>query len=335
MGPLEFIYYLGYSFGKSRGLNNRKKLPVKVISVGNLTVGGTGKTPAVIAVAEEAGRRGLKPCILTRGYRGKAQGPCFVSRGEGALLGVDEAGDEALLMADRLKGVPVVKGIDRYEAGIFALGALGQAVSLFILDDGFQHWKLHRDRDILLLDCSNPFGNRRLLPMGILREPLKEMERADMIVITKVDRKSSGGGDANNLMSEIRRYNADAPIYISDHLLLSLITPSGAELSLDALSGKRIFAFCGIGSPSSFRQSLLTTKAHLNDFMAFGDHHAYAPKDIERIKKAAAESGADWIVTTEKDIIKLKNLEPLENLVALRIEFRPEEGFYEELFREE
>ena len=156
MGPLEFLYYTGYKLKKSRDLKSRKRLPAKVISVGNITVGGTGKTPAVIAIARKAKEYGYLPCILTRGYRGSAKGPCFVSRGEGPLLGVDEAGDEPVLMAERLTGVPIVKGSDRYEAGMFALDCLDSPSLLFILDDGFQHRALHRDVDVLLIDGMNP-----------------------------------------------------------------------------------------------------------------------------------------------------------------------------------
>jgi tetraacyldisaccharide 4'-kinase len=166
MTPLELLYYLGYSVHRGYGTKTQKRLPARVISIGNITLGGTGKTPAAIALTYEAKQRGFAPCILTRGYGGKAKGPCFVSRGEGPLLNAYDAGDEAFLMAEKLKGIPVVKGPDRYEAGMFALRNLrvqtahSQSEWIFILDDGFQHWGLFRDMDILLLDGMNPFGNR-------------------------------------------------------------------------------------------------------------------------------------------------------------------------------
>jgi tetraacyldisaccharide 4'-kinase len=338
MGPLECIYYLGYSFSKSRGLKNRERLPHKVISVGNLTVGGTGKTPAVIAIAEEAMKRGFHPCILTRGYRGKAEGPCFISKGEGPLLGVDEAGDEASLMAERLRGVPVVKGKHRYEAGIFALQHLRSLAAdlrpqvLFILDDGFQHWGLSRDMDILLIDSTDPFGNKKLLPTGRLREPLKEMKRADIIVLTKVQ-KGAEGLHAG-LATEIRRYNPHAPIYSSEHLPVGLRSLSGKDLPLDVLAGASVFAFCGIGSPSSFRETLLKMRAEVRGFMAFRDHHAYDSRDLQRIVGNARGCNADWIVTTEKDIMRLRGFEGAENLLALSIAFRAEKSFFDEIFAE-
>ncbi len=341
MGPLEFIYYLGYSFNKSRSLKNQKKLPHRVISVGNLTVGGTGKTPAVIALAEEAKKRGYQPCILTRGYRGKAKGVCFISKGEGPLLTVDEAGDEALLMAERLKGVPVVKGSDRYEAGLFAIRELESLVSglrsqfFFILDDGFQHLGLYRDTDILLIDSTIPMAGYRLLPIGRLREPLSEMKRADIIVLTKVRNESEETSPAfAALTREVRSYNSDAPVYGATHMPVGLKVLSGGDLPLDVLAGTAVLAFCGIGSPSSFRETLLKMKADVRQFVAFKDHHAYHKGDLERILGMARECRADWIVTTEKDIMRLKGFEDAGKLVALSIAFRAEESFYDAVLAE-
>lgn len=313
-----------------------------MISVGNLTVGGTGKTPAVMAIAEEAQKRGYLPCILTRGYRGKAGGPCFVSRGEGPLLGADEAGDEAVLMAERLHGVPVVKGADRYAAGVFALRELSSQphfsthALLFILDDGFQHRKLWRDMDILLIDSTDPFGSRRLLPTGRLREPLREIGRADIIVLTKVPKDASGSSAVSpDLTAEVRNFNPTAPIYRSDHSATGLTTLSGGTMPLAALSGKPVLGVCGIGNPSSFRETLRETGADVREFMAFADHHPYDSNDLQKIRARAGECGADWIVTTEKDIMRLRNLGDIGTLVALSISFRVEESFYDRIFAED
>jgi len=335
MGPWEFLYYLGYSYKKNKGLKNRKRLPRVVISIGNLTVGGTGKTPAVIALAEEAKKRGHQPCILTRGYKGKAKGPCVISNGDGPLLGVEEAGDEAFLMAEKLKNIPVIKGNDRYEAGMFALNASIPEPSLFILDDGFQHWVLDRDVDILLIDSTNPFGNRKLLPSGILREPLTEIKRADIIVITKIPSHVAGSlGGEDDLVHEIREYNPDAPLYISSHLPVGLKTTSGQDLPLEVISGKTVFGFCGIGNPDSFKHTLAAIHAQVRGFMVFRDHHPYSERDIRRICNRAKECAADWIVTTEKDIMRLKDFPPRDDLFSLHIEFRIEESFYDTALRE-
>jgi tetraacyldisaccharide 4'-kinase len=228
MTVFEFLYYLGCSIKKHSALKNQKKLPHKVISLGNITLGGTGKTPAAIALAREAQGRGFRPCILTRGYKGKAEGPCFVSKGEGPLLDEYQAGDEAILMAEKLKGVLIVKGSNKYEAGMFALNVFDHdhKPDLFILDDGFQHWALFRDKNILLIDSTNPFGNRRLIPLGPLREPIKEIKRADIVVITKRS-AVSGQQSGEELVTEIRRYNTNAPVFLAEHRPLAFQTVKG------------------------------------------------------------------------------------------------------------
>ncbi|MCL5024844.1 MAG: tetraacyldisaccharide 4'-kinase [Nitrospirae bacterium] len=342
MNPLEFPYYIGYLLKKSYGLKHRKRLPCKVISVGNLTVGGTGKTPAVIAIAEEGKNRGYHPCILTRGYKGSARGPCFVGRGNGALLGAEEAGDEAALMAGRLKGVPVVKGADRYEAGMFALRELSPLPSdrsrlVFILDDGFQHWKLYRQRDILLIDSTCPFGNSRLLPWGRLREPVSGMRRADVIVITKAQQGTEqiGNGPSGGLVEKIKGYNPEVALYIARHSPVCLTTVSGREIPLDALDGRPVLGFCGLGNPASFKDTLERVRADVKEFQAFRDHHEYGSGDIARIRKAAEREHVDWIVTTEKDIMRLKDFDLGERLVSLRIEFEVGHSFYDRIFAED
>jgi tetraacyldisaccharide 4'-kinase len=164
LGPFSAIYNLALKCRRFCYDHLRKpdRLPAKVISIGNITLGGTGKTPAVIALAREARKRGLNPCVLTRGYKGKAKDTCFISKGEGPLLDAEQAGDEAFLMAEVLKGVTIVKGSDRFRAGIMALEYDQLAIvnlpqsRLFLLDDGFQHWRLHRDIDVLLIDATNP-----------------------------------------------------------------------------------------------------------------------------------------------------------------------------------
>ncbi|HXX58247.1 MAG TPA: tetraacyldisaccharide 4'-kinase [Thermodesulfovibrionales bacterium] len=359
MGPLEYIYYLGYSFKKSLDVKKEKRLPKRVVSVGNMTVGGTGKTPAVIAIAERARGYGYRPCILTRGYGGKAKGPCFVSRGDGALIGVDEAGDEPVLLAERLRGIPVVKGKDRFAAGMFALQSLNPEPELFILDDGFQHRKLYRDRNILLVDSTNPFGNGKLLPLGRLREPLSEMKRADIIVITKTSHtfhkvsglspdgmpcvslppSPSAEETTRSLLSEIKRYSPSATVFLSGSIPTGLKNLSGSVFPPHLLSGKRVFGFCGIGNPDSFRKTLMSVEADVRDMAVFRDHIRYSGRHIRKIWQDARKCRADWIVTTEKDIMKLTGLslpdELRESLVSLGIEFVIDNDFFEKTFREE
>jgi tetraacyldisaccharide 4'-kinase len=355
MTLIEGLYYIAYSIKKRRVLKHQKRLPCKVISIGNITVGGTGKTPATIAVAEEARKRGLIPGILTRGYKGKMKGPCFVSKGDRTLLNEEEAGDEPVLMAEKLKGMPVIKGADRYEAGMFALRSLPSAFrpDIFVLDDGFQHWKLFRNKDILLIDGMNPFGNGKLLPLGPLREPREAIGRADIIVMTKtVEIKKSGGacvhpspprGDGrgggvkgqqsiNSILEEIRRYNPKAPLFLAEHKPVRFVTASGETFPLQWARDKRFFGFCGIGNPGSFKETLLTAGLDLIGLASYGDHYRYDAGDMKKIMEDSRKGNANWIVTTEKDIMRLKKLNLPENLGALAIEFTVGEGFYEEVF---
>jgi len=338
MTLIEGLYYIGYSFKKCHTLKHQKRLPCRVISIGNITFGGTGKTPATIAIAEEAKKRGFIPNILTRGYKGKQKGPCFVSKGDGPLLSEREAGDEPMLMADRLKGVPVIKGEKRYEAGIFAIQNLKSQISnfksqmLFILDDGFQHWNLFRDKDILLIDGTNPFGNRKLLPLGPLREPLSAIGRADIIVITRTGKGSSIGSGINGLMNEIRDFNTKASVFFAEHLPSKFIKVSGDIFPLEWAKEKRFFGFSGIGNPASFEGSLLSAGVDLRGFKSYRDHYRYNSRDIENIIEGSKKSNANWIVTTEKDIMKLRVLNIPANLVALSIEFMVSGGFYNEVF---
>ena len=336
MTPLEFLYFLGLSINKSYCLRRQKRLPRKVVSIGNLTLGGTGKTPAAIALAREAGKRGLRPSILTRGYRGKSGAPCFVTEGEGALLDALMAGDEAVLMSEKLRGVPIVKGKNRYEAGMFALTRLPSALrpDLFILDDGFQHWGLWRDRDVLLVDGSRPFGNRRMLPLGQLREPIAAMSRADIIVITKIDSPAGErGAGLEGLIKEIERNNTKASLFFAGHRPSNYITVGRDTFPLDWAKGKRYFGFCGIGNHRSFRETLISAGVELTGFRAFRDHHKYSGADVKSLIAKMKKASADWLVTTEKDIMRLKGFELPQNLVALAIEFNADKRFYDEVFK--
>jgi len=334
MTLFELLYFLGYSIKKGYVAMNQKRLPHQVISIGNITLGGTGKTPATIALAREAKQRGYRPCILTRGYKGKAEGPCFVSRGERPLLNADEAGDEALLMAEKLGDIPVVKGKNRYEAGMFSLSSLPSALQpdMFLLDDGFQHWALFRDKDIVLIDSSVPFGNRRMLPFGTLREPIKEIQRADIIVITKTDLNRNQHTTVDDLIKELKKYNPDVPIFLAEHSPETFITAKGKTFSLEQAKGKRVFAFCGIGNPDSFRETLLSAGLQIKGFLAYRDHHRYSAGDMQSIKDNAERTESEWIVTTEKDIMRLRSFSMPENLVSLAIEFTVDEKFYDEVF---
>ena len=333
MGLLSALYGLALKCRKF-GYNHfvkTNKLPAKVICIGNITLGGTGKTPAVIAVAKEATKRGYNPCVLTRGYKGKAKEISFVSRGDGPLLSPREAGDEACLMADTLKRVPIIKGGNRFRAGMAAFNdaAIGnlQSPTLFILDDGFQHWKLHRDIDVLLIDATNPFGNEKLFPEGIMREPFEALERAHVIVITKAD--TAAPGAIQDITQKIKEYNNEVRIFHASHRPVGLVNITGEVIGLDSLCNKDISAFSGIANPSYFQSGLVGCGARILNFNKFRDHHIYKQPEINEMRKAA--KGLD-IITTEKDMVKLKDLDIPENLWALKIEFTIDDAFYDTIY---
>ncbi|MBF0555884.1 MAG: tetraacyldisaccharide 4'-kinase [Nitrospirae bacterium] len=327
MNPLQYMYYSAFKWKKQRALKKRGRLPHMVISVGNLTVGGTGKTPAAIALAKEAQRRGLRPVILTRGYRGTLKGPCFVSRGNGPIVTAAEGGDEPVLMANRLPGVEIIKGADRYEAGL-----LSEQGDFFILDDGFQHWGLHRAVDIVLIDAINPFGGGGLLPTGRLREPVDALKRADFIVKTKMARPSkelyTSGYSINGVA--IPPPASSKFIYGAAHMPSCLASRDGVTYPLSHIAGKRVFAFCAIGNPAGFHQTLSSLGADIVHMAQFRDHHYYTEADAGKILRGAEGHRAEVILTTEKDMAKLPDTMP--GVVALCIDFAAAADFYGELF---
>ena len=330
MGLLSALYHLGLSCRTFRYKHFKKpgRLPVKVISIGNITLGGTGKTPAVIRLAEEAVKRGSSPCILTRGYKGKKKETCFVSRGDGPVLGVDEAGDEAFLMTGKLKGVPVVKGSNRYEAGLFALRNLEHKPSLMILDDGFQHIALERDIDVVLIDGTNPFGNEKMFPEGRLREPLHALTRADFVIITKSDKAAEDV--LTYIRDKIKTINPELPVYMSSHQPLRLINMSGKTKELSYLENREVFAFAGIANTGYFTSTIKTCGAEIAGFHKYRDHHVYSVKDIDKLKQEAAVLD---IITTEKDLVKLKDFNVPDNLFALSIDFSVDNAYFDSIFR--
>ena len=326
MGLFEFIYYIGYRARRFSDLKRQRRLPKKVICVGNLTTGGTGKTPATIALSKEARKRGFTPCVLTRGYKGSLEGPVIVKSGMDAR----DVGDEPLLMAEKLEGIAVIKGADRHASGMFALDNVKPEPDLFILDDGFQHRRLFRDLDILLVNSKNPFDNGRLLPMGVLREPMSQMKRAGVVVMTR-----STGEDLTDLMQFIRKYNSHAPVFEASHAPVSLRKLNGDEMPLGELEGREVFAFCAIAGPQNFIDDLRRAGADVMGHKAYRDHHVYTQGDIDVIGQVAKECGAEWIVTTEKDIMRLKGSikwSAGKTLVSAGIEFKAENGFYDAVF---
>ncbi|HZI65359.1 MAG TPA: tetraacyldisaccharide 4'-kinase [Thermoanaerobaculia bacterium] len=292
-----------------------------VVSVGNLTFGGTGKTPFVLFLARRLRFEGKRPAIVSRGYGRRTRGVVVVSEGNGPVVGPDEGGDEPVAMALRLPAVPVVVGERRVDA---ARAAIALGADLLLLDDGYQHLPLARDVDILLLDAADPFGGGSLPPAGSLREPLAALARADAFVFTRVDRAAPSA----EARAELRRRNPDAPLFTARIRAAGLADESGAPVDSATLAGRRFVAVCGIAHPKAFFTSLSELDLAPDELLAFPDHHRYGRRDLERIRRAADRSGSAWIATTEKDAVKLRGKTSLP-VVVVRLEVEvAEPGFF-------
>ena len=287
------------------------RLPVPVVSVGNLVVGGSGKTPFVEMLARRLHKQGHRVAIILRGYRGGSTKPMIICDGQRLLSQPPAAADEAYLLSRHLPGVAVLTGRDRHRVGQVALRQLG--CEMIVLDDGFQHLRLHRDLDIVLLDAANPFGYGRLLPAGLLRERPEALARADLVVVTHAD----SGCDLDGIRQGVRRYAPTAPIVLAVHRPLGLVGPDGETLPLRRLDGERLVAFSGIGNPGSFEATLLRLGATVLAHHIFPDHYAYSAADLEALSSAAKVVGASMAVTTEKDMVKLVRLQQGSRAVPL------------------
>lgn len=286
----------------SKGILRTRHLPCKVISVGNVVAGGSGKTPAVIAIARMLKERSdLRMAILSRGYHSKTRSPAVVSDGERILLDSAEAGDEPYLLSQSLPGIPVLIGKDRVETGSMAVHRWDSQT--VILDDGFQYLKLARDVDIVTVDATRPFGLEHALPRGYLREPLSVLNRADLILLTRVDQCSN----LDFVRDRLTQIAPSVPVCESIHKPRSLRSlDTGQEMGLDAIKDKRVLAVCGIANPLSFAETLRSLEAEEVELLSFPDHHEYPPSSIEIIQQQAKDLGIEMIITTEKDAMKLR-----------------------------
>ena len=303
--PLSYLYAapvkLRNWFYDSRILKS-KGLPCTVISVGNIASGGTGKTPVVIWIAKALLDAGRRPAILLRGYHRQEKTPAthVVSDGRKILASVETSGDEAVMIARELPSVPVLIGKNRHEAGCHALRELKPDV--LILDDGFQHRKLERNLDIVTVDATQPFGTGKLLPAGTLREPVSVLRRADLIMLTRVDMVESTG----KIREDIAKLVGDTPIIESRHEPTRLYRlGGGGNVDFCTLKGKNLLAVCGIGNPAMFAETLRRYAPDSIELLPFPDHHQYSRADVARIQLEAKDAGADYVVTTRKDELKL------------------------------
>jgi tetraacyldisaccharide 4'-kinase len=284
------------------GVRRRRRLPCAVISIGNLTLGGTGKTPLTMWVARWYQQQGWRVAILSRGYGARPAARFrVVSSGQGPLLDWQAAGDEPYLLASSLPGVPVLIGKDRYRTGRYAYEQFGTEIVL--LDDGFQHHALQRDLDIVLIDVSNPFGPGTLFPRGILREPLRALRRAHAIVLTRVEMATEA---LPTLCQQIRQWNKQQPIYRMATVVEALHqgdTPSVVDFV--TLRQRRGVAFVGIGNPQAFVSTLTQLGAEVVTLFVFPDHHPYTQEDWQTIVATVHKQRATYVITTEKDAVRL------------------------------
>lgn len=310
---LSSLYGLGvrlhtslYSFG----LKKSRRLPCKVISVGNLTVGGTGKTPMTLYLAELVRHHGLRVAIVSRGYGGRAEKRGgVVSDGRQLLMTAADAGDEPFLMAVALGGVPVLVGRDRWQTGQWAIQQFGAQV--LILDDGYQHLKIDRDLNILLMDSRHPQGTGRLLPSGPLREPLRAIHRADTVVLTRSDpclRAESAGS--------IRKI-FDGPLFCAAHRpKIERVVPAGSVCDAlepclapkrwrTVLHQKAVLAFSGLARNASFSESVTALGGKVTHGLAYPDHHRFGIQDWEEIQACALQYNCDCLATSTKDYARM------------------------------
>ena len=309
-GFVVWIRYLLYECGFFR----RFPLGVQVISIGNVTAGGTGKTPVTEIFARTLADEGRKVAILSRGYRRKeapwwqrmftqiVEPPLVVSNGRRVMLDAATGGDEPYMLASNLPGVVVIVDRNRVKAGSYAVRVFG--CNTLILDDGFQYQKLKHSIEVVLVDSTNPFGNGNMLPRGILREPARNLKRADIIFLTKCR------GDVTEVKNEIRRYNTKADIVECNHTPRVLKDVwSREEYPLSWLQGKVTCTLSGIASPKGFENSLRHLGAKVVWCERYADHHRYESSEVLYALNRTADMGADALITTEKDAVRFPRFE--------------------------
>lgn len=330
LGGLEFlsgIYEKGVVGKYKKTVRSARRMPIPVISVGNITVGGTGKTPCILKLAKMLRKKNYHPAILSRGYKsGLEKAGGIVSDGQSLLVSQKLAGDEPYMMALKIHEVPILVGCDRIAS---AEKAIKLGADVLLLDDGFQYWDMKRDLDIVLIDCTNPFGYGYSLPRGLLREPMEALHRAHIFILTKSEQADIS--TKADIKESLHRFAPQALVLESFHSP-SLLVPFDKwkkgikEDCLSCQKGRRTFILSGIGNPEAFKETTLEAGLNPVGNMFFPDHHVYTSADMESAEMAAAYSGADLITVTEKDAVKMLNLSKAEDskipLYVLEIEMK-------------
>ncbi len=292
------VYRLVVTCQRKKGYKN-KFTKAFILSIGNITAGGTGKTETAYFIAK-AFEKKRKTAIVLRGYKGKNDKDAQIVSKDSDIKTV---GEEASLLSNKTNAIVIVS--KKRHNGVKL--AINNKKDFIILDDAFQHWNIKRNMNLVLIDYTNPFGNYNLIPAGILREPIKALKYADIILITKYDKRTANSS-LNNLENIIRKYNPDCPVFISEYQL-NRIYCKNTNISINKIKRKKIIVLAGIGNPDYFISQI---KKYLNPsemkVMLFSDHHVYTLKDISLIKEKS-KNGYDYVITTEKDYIKLKKFD--------------------------
>ncbi len=315
------LYRIGLERDRERARTAGTRLPAYVISIGNLTVGGTGKTPMTLWLAERLARQGIRCAVLSRGYGRQGDRPGPVQPDGDLYSQAAEFGDEPVLLAHRLGKVPVYVGRHRSESGLAAIRERGATV--LILDDGFQHIVLHRDLDFVLLDSKSPFGNGQLLPAGPLREPASSLDRADVVILTRAEDPAATRRTIKNLHPFI----GNKPLFRCRHTAKGFRSGlTGPFLPMDSLRDRRAVLFSGIANPADFFAWIEKLGIIVERRFGFPDHHRFDHEDVSIFLTAVRESRADWLITTEKDAVRLPPA--FRNVVItpeIDIDFGPQE----------
>lgn len=299
-----------------------RRLKCKVISVGNITLGGTGKTTLVEYIARYLKGQGRKVAVLSRGYAKSADGHL-------------KMGDEPYMLTKKLGDIPVLVGPDRIQSARLAVESYG--VDTVILDDGFQQWRIKKDLEIVAVNSGLPFGNLNCIPRGILREPLSSLGRASVFVLTKIN----PGTDTNSIKSQLQRFNPRALVFETTHKAVGFINLDNPErvIGAESLKDKHLALFSGIGDPHSFDNLIRSLGLKIGLSFRFRDHHIYTQEDLERIFRSCEKRSIDTIITTEKDAPRLKDLNLDRqgfSIFVLRIELeflKDEQGFRDRLLK--
>ncbi|HEY2930464.1 MAG TPA: tetraacyldisaccharide 4'-kinase [Acidobacteriota bacterium] len=320
--PLSWLYGTGGAVRRQyyRFFRKPQKLGRPTIKVGNIVAGGTGKTPFVIYLARLLKKRNLQPVVLTRGFGRASSGVLKIGDSSGSTSTVEESGDEPKLIADQAR-CPVYVCENRMEGATIALRDFPHAT--FLLDDAYQQLGIRADINFVLIDATNPFGNGRLLPAGTLREPIRQLSRADAIVITHADHPF----DQDALMERLKKHNRAAPLFFAYHEVIGLQeVPGGEWHDARRFRGAKAVALSAIGNPSVFEHDLRHHQIQVLEHLALRDHFPYSQEMLDRALRRCQEVGADIIVTTEKDAVKMDSFQiPSGKIYALGIETRVDE----------